>query len=1399
MPKSAAPEAVQARAKRRWRRRILSGAAKGFVGLAIALFVLAAAFLAFLDTGPGHRFIADKIADMAPRSGLRIVIGRIEGSIYGKTGLRNVRLYDPQGQFAEIPYLQMDWQPLAWITNRLVIEDVHSKLVYLDRLPRLVPSEEPQPVLPGFDIHIGRLQIDQLRIGKAVTGKERVASLSGEADVRAGRALVNLRAKVRDGGDQLTFLIDAAPDRDRFDIDIRLAAPEDSVIGAILGTRRPIRMDVAGEGSWSRWAGTARLDLSGSRAADLALTAEQGRYGLRGMLTPAQFLKGKLQRLSEPRILVNGSATLEDRILDGRLSLRTPALRVEAAGALDLGESAFRDVRIGADLLRPPAMFPDMTGQRVRLTMLLDGRFDRAAFAYRLTSPRVAFDRTGFEDVRAEGRGRLSKQPIDVPVLFMARRVTGVGDVAGGILGNLRVQGVLKLTSKRLTGEGLVLTSDKLKGKLGLLVDLVTGKYDVVLSGGLTRYLISGLGIVDVTSELRVVPGPGGKGTMVTGTGRAWVRRMDNRFLGSLAGGLPRIETGLLRGPDGILHFRNLRLVAPSVRITGNGYRRKDGSFHFEGSGTQVQYGPFAMTLDGNISRPKLTIRLERPNESLGLADVLLTLDPTREGYAYRAEGMSHLGPFTSNGTILLPANQPALIQIAAINVSGTTASGTLRSDPGGFTGRLNVAGGGLSGRLLFNPVGSVQRIEADLTAENASFAGPPPISIRRGRLQGVILLDPAGTSMRGTLSARGLQRGGLTIASIDAEANMRGGSGQVSANIAGTRGRDFVFRALAEIAPGRVRLTGGGTVDRKPIQLTEPAVFTKTGDGWRLASTALTFSGGNATVSGLFGGSATEVQARLEQMPLTVLDIAWPRLGLGGIASGTFNYRSPTDGSDPAGDMNLRVRGLTRAGLVLSSKPVDVGVVAKLAGRSAVMRAVAVSEGRRIGQAQARLSPIGTSGDIGERLSNAPLFAQLRYNGPGDTLWRLTGNEMIDISGPVAVGADARGTWRDPQIRGSVRTDQARIESAVTGTVIQNIKSSGRFDGSRLVIDSFSGSTAKGGTVTGSGSFDLAAARGYGMNLALQAKSALLIDRDDLKAQVTGPINVSSDGSGGTISGDVDLVSGSFRLGSATAAGQVPRLNVREINRPSDEPALQRAADPWALNLSVNAPRGLMVTGLGINSEWSADLDIRGTATAPRINGDAELVRGTYDFAGRRFDLERGVIRFQGESPANPILDIVARGGVRGLNATIRVTGRGLRPEITFSSTPALPEDELLSRLLFGTSIANLSAPEALQLASAVAALNNTGGGLDPINAVRSAVGLDRLRILPADVVTGQGTSIAAGKYIGRQVYVEVVTDGRGYSATQIEYQITRWLSLLGSISTIGRESVNVRVSKDY
>jgi translocation and assembly module TamB len=411
--------------------------------------------------------------------------------------------------------------------------------------------------------------------------------------------------------------------------------------------------------------------------------------------------------------------------------------------------------------------------------------------------------------------------------------------------------------------------------------------------------------------------------------------------------------------------------------------------------------------------------------------------------------------------------------------------------------------------------------------------------------------------------------------------------------------------------------------------------------------------------------------------------------------------------------------------------------------------------------------------------------------------LWRLSGIESFDLSGNVAVGMDVTGRLSDPLIRGSVRTALGRIESASLGMVLTNVAAFGRFNGSRLVIENFAANAGRGGRVNGSGTIGFSAGQPT-MDLAVDAENAQIIARDDLAAAVTGPLRIVSNSNGGTIKGSVRLTRSLYVLGRSDMATALPRLKVTEVNDGRVDAPVIAPALPWTLDIKADAPSRLMVTGLGLDSEWRASLILSGSLLAPTITGTADLVRGSYEFSGRRFDLQRGAIRFRGESPPDPLLDIVAGGDTQGLNATIRVSGTGQHPEFAFASVPALPQEELLSRLLFGTSITNLSAPEAVQLAAAIASMQG-GAGLNPINALRKAIGLDRLRILPADLATGQRTSIAAGKYLTRRTFVEIVTDGQGYSATRAEFQVTRWLSILSTISTIGEQGASVRVSRDY
>jgi len=478
----------------------------------------------------------------------------------------------------------------------------------------------------------------------------------------------------------------------------------------------------------------------------------------------------------------------------------------------------------------------------------------------------------------------------------------------------------------------------------------------------------------------------------------------------------------------------------------------------------------------------------------------------------------------------------------------------------------------------------------------------------------------------------------------------------------------------------------------------------------------------------------------------------------------------------------------------------VDLAVVGRLGEGALDMRAVAREDGKTRGRLQARIDQLADHGLLSDRLRLGRLVGQMRYDGPADALWRLMALDSFDLTGPLEVAADMTGTLENPEIRGSLASTALRLQSAQAGTDISGIVAHGNFGGSMLTLSSLAGHTAGGGLVSGSGSVDFARmenGRGPGIDITLAARRAQLLARSDLALTATGPVRVVSDGLTGTIAGRLAINAARFRLGQASATAALPAIATTEINRRADiAPASERNM-PWRLMVDASGG-GIRVQGLGLDSQWNADVKLRGALLEPAISGAANLVEGSYDFASKHFDLTRGRISFDGNSPPNPRLDMAATATVNSLTATVSVRGTSLKPEITFSSIPALPEEELLARILFGDSITQISAPEALQLGAALAALHG-GSGLDPINKLRTAIGLDRLRFVSADPSLGRQTGVAVGKYLGRHFYAELVSDGRGYSASNLEFRITSWLALLGSVASTGRQSVNAKVSKDY
>lgn len=604
-----------------------------------------------------------------------------------------------------------------------------------------------------------------------------------------------------------------------------------------------------------------------------------------------------------------------------------------------------------------------------------------------------------------------------------------------------------------------------------------------------------------------------------------------------------------------------------------------------------------------------------------------------------------------------------------------------------------------------------------------------------------------------------------------------------------------------AQVASDRIAVAARGELAGRRIGMPRRAVLlAQEGGGWVLQPTQLSYGRGIAIAQGRFGGEAPmALELQLARMPLSLVDVAVADMGLGGTISGVIDFSTSASGL-PVGSVRVQVEGLTRSGLVLSSLPIDLSLVARLSEDRLETRAVIDEGEERRGRLQGRISGLPQSGALFDRLRAGNLFAQLRYDGPADALWRLAAVDLFDFTGPISLAANVTGSLAEPRVRGSMASDDLRVRSGLSGTDITNVTVRGDFEGSRLRLTRFSGTTPNGGTVTGSGTVTLRdlGVRGPQMDIRAAADNARLLDANGLSATVTGPLRIVSDGIGGTIAGRLLVNRASWSLGTAATAQELPQIETREINTPADIAPASAASAPWRYLIDARAPSRIEVDGMGLDSEWSADVRVRGTTDDPRIGGQAEVVRGDYTFAGTSFELTRGRIEFDQTGPIDPRLDIRAETEREGLNVIVQVQGNAMQPEISFTSNPALPEEEILARLLFGGSITELSAIDALQLGAAVASLRG-GGGLDPINQLRTAIGLDRLRIVGPDPALDRGAAVAVGKNFGRRFYAEIITDGQGYSATEVEFRVTSWLSLLASISTIGRESVRAEISKDY
>jgi translocation and assembly module TamB len=1368
---------------------------RGWRILLVSLLALLAVIIALpfaLDTQSGRDWTARRLAGFSLANGISLHVTRISGSLWGKATLEGVELRDQDGRFARAPRVLLDWTPRALISKRFEAAELIIPDATLERLPRLKPVTDPR-ILPDIDIRIGKLELGQLIVARGIAGPERLLSAKSRLDLHAGRALVDLDAAVSDG-DTLALHLDAEPDRDKFALNAKLAAPAGGLVTTLARLQAPLNATATGRGRWRDWTGQLVASLGSAPLADLALAGKAGTLQARGRIDPVPLLGGAAKEA-----LAGGLTVVAEVVPDGdltrlKVTLDGREFTGRLGGRIDRAEERWTEADIRLSLAEGSALAKGWGADGGLLTARLAGPLLAPIIDARLLARRLALPGgLALNGLSVAGIADLNETGLSAPLVATAMGLTGLPDNLKPLAGKWRAEGRLLYAKGQLQTNDLKLASGPLAARIGLSFVPATSAWGLSAAGDVRGWALPQLGVADATFRANLKPGAN---QSVAGSGgfRLIAARPP-------AGGLTRVTGGgiTLGGrfallPGLAVTLSDLALSSPKLVAAGRaGWA--NGRFTLASTGKSLDWGPFALDGQGTIAAPHFTARLAKPG--YGLTAVAARIDPAGDGWRVEGDAQSGLGPVTLKADISL---SPVLrIDVDRLAAADFIASGRLdQTEAGPFAGTLALAGKGLTGSAKLSAAGAVQLAELAVAGDTLNLPLATPITVDRLRLAARVLLPASGPDIDAALDVAGLERGNLVVEKATGTLQMKSGSGAASLVIAGNSGEAFNLAFTGAVAPNRWQISGGGDYDGRAAKLAGPAVITRDDAGWHLAPVTLTSALGNAEVAGEWG-ETKRLNARLEKVSLQMVGLAYPALNLAGRVSGTLALAQAGDAA-PTGTAALRLNGLSRSNITSTSTPIDVGLNAALGAGGTVMRAVIVRAGKVEGRAQARLGPIPAGeADLVSRLFDASVTGQLRYAGPAQDLWGLSGLTALDVRGAVQVAADVSGTLGDPQVAGRIRGTGGRVEAPLLGAVATDVSLDARFTASKLELTRFAGKSGQG-SISGSGSIDLSYERAFPMDIRMVVTNAAILGRDDLSATGSGNIRLATDEYGGVVSGTLTLSRADYRVGR-TAVADVPVLQVTEKNtRVLGRRTVQYVAPTrWLFNLNIKADRRLLVTGMGINSEWQADVRLRGGATTPELFGRVQLVRGDYDFAGKRFQLTRGDIRFVGAYPPDPIIAVTAENTGNGFTAFLNVEGTAQRPQIKFSSVPALPEDEVLSRVLFGSNVTDLSAPEAIQLAGALASLRGSGGGFNLIGAVGKGLGIDRLRILPADVVTGRRTTVAAGQYVGRNVYVELATDAQGYTATSIEIGLTRTLSVLSQVATLGGTSGSVRWKKDY
>jgi translocation and assembly module TamB len=1267
------------------------------------------------------------------KAGQREAVSLLDGVLAGTvriTGLSGnfpvaprvarVEVLDAQGVWLTLDDIALDWSPLRLLGRVAQIERLSAARIEVARLP--VSSGPSQPGGSGFSlpvrVNVEALDVARIDVAAPVAGRAASLALEGSAHVASlqqGDADISLTGLGEPGSYKISGRIDGA--RLRAALDATEPAHGFVASLATLPDLGALDLHAKLDGPWSAAATTLALAAGPLRADAKGTIDITGQAADLDLAARAPAMR--------PRPGLSWQSVALDAHVHGPLTrpaasgtLRIAALEASGAavGTLNAdvsGDSGQVALKAVAEGLRIPGPKPDL-----------------------LLADPLTLDATARLDTPA--------RPVVFSVAHKLLRVTGTAQTGGAIRAAADMS-VPDLAPFSAIGGVDLRGAANFAIKAAMAGETETAELDGTI--GVTGGMAPVPGLIGPEAKLGVTAAVHGADVTLSRL------TLDGKTLTlGATGGL----TGGVVGLDWKLALSDLAVAAPGV------------------SGAVAAQGHVAGKTDDLAAQAGITGEVGTKGFPRGPIKVSLDAQhlPSAPSGHVTAQGSFQGAPVTLDVTAERDAGGTLHADIAKAGWKSAEAGGAFTLKPGEKLpdGRLTLrigrlgdfsalAGQNLSGSLASEVAIAAGVVTAKLEARDA---GVPGSGARVSTLQARIA-DPLGhPEVQAHLAIDGLNAAGGSAGTVrlDVTGPQEALALKLATTLRNFQGSDLDARAAGTLDVPRMNLALGNVDTNwkgQSLRLLAPAHVSLAG-GLSVDRLRLGLGAAELSLAGRVSPTL-DLTVALRNVTPDLAQAFAPEVK----ADGTLAMDAHLTGTPmrPTGTVRLSANGLRmRAGPASSLPAASILANATLAGTSARIDA----------QASVGRNQVTVTGTV--PLDPAGAFALHAQGGVDLTLLDpILSAQGQRVTGRVALDANVSGTAAAPHATGSIRLANGEVQDFAQGARLDDIAAVIEATGDSVRISRLTARAGRG-TLSASGTIGLAAP--MPVDLTITARNASPLDTDKLTASLNADLTLR-----GAIQGAL-AAAGTIHINSAEI--RVPEhlpttVAVLNVVRPGQKPPPPAAPGPnIGLNLVIDAPGQIFVRGRGLDAELQGKLAVHGTAAAPLPSGGFQMRRGAFSLAGTSLTFTTGEVSFDGSGKLDPTLHFVASSGNGTITATLTITGYASAPKIALSSVPQLPQDEVLAQLLFHQSASSLGPLQLAEIAAALAQLSGVGSGIDPLNSIRSGLGLDRLT-----VGGGSGTSAAtveAGRYVAKGVYVGA-RQGTSGSGTQAVVQVDLYKGL--------------------